>query len=184
MSSPRRTDCVLVCYGSSIVTTYHALPAHTRQGVYAVVTQADAVLLVRKTRGPFTGAWDLPGGGIESGETHEAALRRELREETGQRLGDFAFLTEMQHEELWYPDGKAEYLTLVGIIYRATRSGSEITPLPDAGDVNRAEWHNRATLPNLPLTPFARRVLLNEEVGGSVWESNPPRTASPPRARF
>lgn len=41
------------------------------------------VLLVRQRGGPFEGAWLLPGGGLEAGESFEEALRREVREETG-----------------------------------------------------------------------------------------------------
>ena len=41
------------------------------------------VLLVRQRGGPFKGAWLLPGGGLEPGESFDAALRREVREETG-----------------------------------------------------------------------------------------------------
>lgn len=41
------------------------------------------VLLVRRRRPPAAGSWSLPGGRVEPGETLEAAVRRELLEETG-----------------------------------------------------------------------------------------------------
>jgi 8-oxo-dGTP diphosphatase len=46
------------------------------------------VLLVKQTAGPYAGAWLLPGGGVDEGESIEEALRREMREETGCELAD------------------------------------------------------------------------------------------------
>ena len=49
----------------------------------AIVFEADRLLLGRRARAPYKGAWDLPGGFLESDELPEAGLRRELREEIG-----------------------------------------------------------------------------------------------------
>lgn len=54
-----------------------------RLGVSVAVFRGDEVLLIKRGKAPFLGAWSLPGGHVAAGETaHEAALR-ELREETG-----------------------------------------------------------------------------------------------------
>ena len=53
-------------------------------GVGAVIVTAPGeVVLVRRAAEPLAGAWSLPGGAVETGETLAAALRREVREETG-----------------------------------------------------------------------------------------------------
>jgi 8-oxo-dGTP diphosphatase len=43
----------------------------------------ERVVLVKRARPPRLGAWSLPGGRVELGEKLDAALERELREETG-----------------------------------------------------------------------------------------------------
>jgi ADP-ribose pyrophosphatase YjhB (NUDIX family) len=55
-------------------------------GVYGLWRQDARLVLVRKTRGPYEGLLDLPGGSPERGESELATLRRELREECGVEL--------------------------------------------------------------------------------------------------
>ncbi|MGH2543825.1 MAG: NUDIX domain-containing protein [Ardenticatenaceae bacterium] len=51
--------------------------------VGGVVVGPEGVLLVRMTYGPTKGKFMLPGGLVEPGETLDAAVMREIEEETG-----------------------------------------------------------------------------------------------------
>jgi 8-oxo-dGTP diphosphatase len=60
--------------------------ARLRPAVRVVLLDdAERVLLVR-WRFPDRDVWGTPGGGVDPGETHEDAVRRELAEETGLSL--------------------------------------------------------------------------------------------------
>lgn len=54
-----------------------------REAVRAVVLDPDDRILLVRFEFPAAALWALPGGGVERGESHEDALRRELAEEAG-----------------------------------------------------------------------------------------------------
>ena len=49
----------------------------------AIVDDEGKVVLIKRRYEPLKGEWSLPGGGVEVGEALEAAVAREVREETG-----------------------------------------------------------------------------------------------------
>ncbi|GDX32881.1 NUDIX hydrolase [Actinomycetes bacterium] len=48
-----------------------------------VFDAAGDLLLIKRGREPALGRWSVPGGRVEPGESHEAAVIREVFEETG-----------------------------------------------------------------------------------------------------
>ncbi|WP_241385252.1 (deoxy)nucleoside triphosphate pyrophosphohydrolase [Rhodococcus sp. CH91] len=59
-------------------------PAPPGHVVAGAVIREGRVLLAQRTRpADLAGLWELPGGKVETGESAEAALVRELREELG-----------------------------------------------------------------------------------------------------
>ncbi|MCC6203005.1 MAG: (deoxy)nucleoside triphosphate pyrophosphohydrolase [Gammaproteobacteria bacterium] len=58
----------------------------------------DAVLAARRPRHKTLGGlWEFPGGKLDPGESAEAALRREIREELRLQLGTVAPLAPVEH---------------------------------------------------------------------------------------
>ena len=77
--------------------------------VAALIRGGDRVLLCRRPEGKAQGGkWEFPGGKIEPGETGEAALRRECREELDVTLEVGRALADVRQE---YP-GRSVHLTL------------------------------------------------------------------------
>src|ERR1700685_2338726 len=63
-----------------------AHPPHPQLAVSAAIFRDDKILLVRRARFPARGLYSLPGGRVEFGETLQAALHREVDEETSLRI--------------------------------------------------------------------------------------------------
>ena len=98
-----------------------------RTGAYAILPMADGLLLTHQSA-PAPEV-QLPGGGVDPGESPVQALTREVYEETGwriarpKRLGAYRRFTYMPEYDLW-----AEKLCLIYMALPVIRYGGPIEP--------------------------------------------------------
>jgi 8-oxo-dGTP diphosphatase len=113
------------------------------------------VLLVRRGRAPLKGLWSLPGGVLETGETLEAGIIREVREETGleiRPLRIFEVFERINQDSR----GRTEYhYVLIDYLCRVT--GGTLQPADDAAGV---EWVRKADLARYSITEGTPDVIL------------------------
>jgi 8-oxo-dGTP diphosphatase len=104
----------------------------------ALVVQDGRVLLGRRSREPFKGYWDIPGGFMEGDEHPWETAAREVKEETGLVIRPVELLG-------MYPDvyGESDEYTL-NIFYIAEVAGGEPRP---ADDVEELGWFAGDELP-------------------------------------
>lgn len=99
-----------------------------------IVVQGDTVLLLRRAHPPKRGYLDIPGGFLDAGESIEACARRELREETGLRVGRLRPLG--SYWDRYHIRGFGHFPTLNFYFIARWRAG---TPRA-ADDAASAEW--------------------------------------------
>ena len=129
-------------------------PPRPLVGIGVAVLRPGAVLLVRRGRPPSLGAWSLPGGAQELGETAEATARRELLEETGLSVGPLLLAANVDsiHRD---PDGRVRYHYTI-LDFAARWEGGEPRP---GGDITDVTWAPFDAFDDYGLWDEARRVV-------------------------
>jgi len=102
------------------------------------------VVLVRHT---YTAGWHLPGGGVERGETLEAAARKEAREEAG-----IALDAPVLHGVFLNPGFRGDHVA----VFVAGVAGP--APTDSAGEIAECGWFAPTALPDGTTAATLRRL--------------------------
>ncbi len=115
-------------------------------GVRAVVLDDEGrVLMVRHT---YVAGWWLPGGGVDAGETCEAAVRRELVEEAGVRATAAPRLLSIHSNDRRF---RGDHV----LLYRLDPGGWEPCPSTALQEIAEVGWFDPGALPE-GATPGSR----------------------------
>ncbi len=125
------------------LTAGSALVVRQRVAGYAVVLSARGLLATEfSDRTAIAGRWGMPGGGLDDHEQPEAAVLREVMEETSQivSLGELIKV----HTSRWIgrnPHGKVEDFHAVRLIYRGDcETPTDPIVLDSGGTTRSARW--------------------------------------------
>ena len=127
-------------------------------GVAVIVLEQDRIVLARRSRGVYKGAWCIPCGYVEYDEDVRQAACREFQEETGLLVEVGAVYA--VHSNFHNPASHS-----VGIWFRGTLIGGTLQPADDVDQVAYVSLHQ---LPEPLAFPTDRHVLqqLQREYGG------------------
>jgi ADP-ribose pyrophosphatase YjhB (NUDIX family) len=134
--------------------TVREYPKHPIIGLGAAVIGPQGVLLIKRGKPPRMGAWSLPGGAQDLGETVEEGIMREVREETGldvEVLEIIDVVDSIHHD----PDGRIKYhYTLVDACVVETGG-----TLKAGSDAIEAQWFSIKETEGLYLWSETNRII-------------------------
>jgi 8-oxo-dGTP pyrophosphatase MutT (NUDIX family) len=128
--------------------------------VYALIERDEKILLEHRVDAPL---WSLIGGGVEADETLAEGLIREVREETGLEVRDYAFFGHFSDPSriISYSDGNT--FAIVSLAYRVTVESFD--PLRASAESEELRFFSKTELGRLEL-PATQRAVIRRYLDG------------------
>lgn len=127
----------------------------TRIGVYGIALKNQSILLIDKKSGCYKGLLDLPGGGIEFGESPEETLRREFIEEVGMKFQKMELISNLAHNGDFLDVTDPFRFHQLGLLYNVY----DFQEIEGAICEEIFSWYTLPELKLEKLTPFAKAVV-------------------------
>lgn len=137
---------------------------HIRVNARGIVIDKGRILLNEFNGGE---CYNIPGGGVDPGETVIQAVKREVLEETGLdvSVGDFMYALECEPYKCNFIYGNTSH---IGFVFRCYLNGDDQIKPPTIPDKNpdgsdmicEAKWINISDLKNIDLAPKIQDQLI------------------------
>jgi len=122
--------------------------------VAAIICQDKQIFATQRGYGDFKGGWEFPGGKVEPGETPEAALVREIREELALEISVGELLTTVEYD---YPN---YHLTMHCYLCQLTGGELRLLEHEEARWLGKGELYSVEWLPaDVGIIPLLETVL-------------------------
>jgi 8-oxo-dGTP diphosphatase len=141
-----------------------SLPTMTRLAAYGLIHRDGRLLLSRVAPGNLgAGLWVLPGGGLEFGEPPEAAVVREVEEETG-LIGHISGAPSIHSDTgVWaFSAGPVRHHQIRFVYPMEIVGGAERAEIGGSSDL--FGWFTTEELASLRLGDLVRRLLASESL--------------------
>ena len=115
--------------------------------VAAIIRDGDKILATQRGYGEHKDKWEFPGGKMEPGETPEAALRREIKEELSADISVDSFVCTVEHD---YP---AFHLTMHNYLCHVVSSHLQLL------EHEAAKWLDIAHIDSVDWLPADLKIL-------------------------